>query len=467
MSVALRKAFTAAAAFALIAGALAASTRQASATGAAVCRTLIVTKAAVSYRHYSRIQAAVDHARPCDWVLVAPGVYPEAVTIKTPRLHLRGLDRNRVIVDGRHRQGVNGIEVQKADDVWIENLTVRNFDLDPKTHEEGNEIWWNGGDESGKVGASGWYGNYLTAYDTGIHGSYGLFVSNSVHGEWDNVYASGFSDSGLYVGACPDCYGKVSHALVENNQMGYSGTNAGGHLIVEDSVFRHNSIGVGPNSLPNDAPPPQLGTCDSAGNTSPTPEIASTQIEHCTVFHRNRIYANNNLTAPANAFVIQEGWGVGLFAFGTYGDLFIDNTIYGNANFGILAIENPVPFPPTAKTVYFQLQGNRFEHNTVSGGAYANIGMAGGLFGEQNSVNNCFARNVYKTSLPADLMPWSCVNATTPNPDHGASAQILSDIVAMQSRSMARKQRPQPVPPAQPTMPHPCRGVPANPLCAS
>ncbi|HXK12941.1 MAG TPA: hypothetical protein VNH45_00245 [Gaiellaceae bacterium] len=442
----------------LLAGTLALTSGAASSRAA--CTTLVVAKG-----HYSTIQAAVNHAKPCDWVLVAPGVYPENVVIKTPNLHLRGLDRNRVIVDGRHRRGVNGIEVAKADNVWIENLTVRNFDLNPKTHEDGNEIWWNGGDESGKVGASGWYGNYLTSYDTGIHGSYGIFVSNSVHGAWDHVYASGFSDSGLYVGACPDCYGSVSHALVENNQMGFSGTNAGGHLIVQDSVFRHNGIGVGPNSLPNDEPPPQLGTCDSAKNTTPTPSITSTQVARCTIFRRNRIYDNNNLTTPANALVIQEGWGVGLYAIGTYGDLFRDNAIYGNKNFGILAIENPVPFPPTSATIYFQLEGNRFEHNTVRDGKYANIGMAGGIFGEKNSVNNCFTGNVYKTSLPSDLAPWSCANATTPNPDHDAATQILTDIVNMQSQSMARKQQAQPTPPAQPTMPHPCRGVPANPLC--
>ena len=240
-----------------VAGAGAASGR------AAACRALVVTKASVRYHHFSTIQAAVDAARPCDWILVAPGVYPGRVTIRTPRLHLRGLDRNTVIVDGRHRKGVNGIEVDKADGVWIENLTVRNFDRASRDGEDGNEIWWNGGDESGQIGLHGWYGNYLTAYDTGLLGAYGLFVSNSVHGALDHVYASGFNDSGLYVGACQDCDATISHALVERNQLGYSGTNAGGHLIVQDSVFRNNSVGVGPNSLPNDQPPPQLGTCDS------------------------------------------------------------------------------------------------------------------------------------------------------------------------------------------------------------
>jgi hypothetical protein len=432
---------------------------------AAACRSLVVTKRQVSYRHFTTIQAAVNRARPCDWVLISPGVYAESVTITTPRLHVRGLDRNRVIIDGRHQRGTNGIEVDKADGVWIENLTVRNFNRGTRDGEDGNQIWWNGGDESGQIGMHGWHGNYLTAYDTGLLGGYGLFVSNSVRGEWNHVYASGFNDSGIYIGACPDCHATVSHALVERNQLGYSGTNAGGHLIVQDSVFRQNAIGVGPNSLPYDLPPPQLGTCDSAQNTSPTPLLTSTQLARCTIFRRNRIYDNNNLTAPTSVFSAQEGWGIGLFAIGTYGDLFLDNQISGNRNYGILAAENPVPFPPTEKTIYFQLQGNRFEGNRVSGGRYAEIGMAGGLFGEKQSVNNCFVGNTYKTSLPADLSPWSCAYQTTPNPDPAASGQILGSVVRMQTESMARKQAGQPAPARQPTMPDPCRGAPPSPLC--
>ncbi len=401
---------------------------------AAACRTLVVTKAAVRYAHHTTIQSAVNAAKPCDWILVAPGIYPERVTIKTARLHLRGLDRNRVIVDGRHRRGVDGIEILKADGVWVENLTVRNFDRSGL--ENGNEIWWNGGDESGKIGLHGWYGNYLTAYDTGLLGNYGLFVSNSVGGEWNHVYASGFGDSGIYVGACPDCHAVISHALVERNQLGYSGTNAGGHLIVQDSVFRNNAIGVGPNSLPN-----------------------------CTIFRRNTIVDNNNLTAPATPFSIQEGWGIGVFAVGTYGDLFLDNTVSGNKNFGILATENPVSFSST--TIDFQLQGNRFDRNRVSGGNDADIAFAGGFFGAKQSVNNCFTGNVYKTSLPADLSPWDCANATTPNPDPTAAGQVLTDLLTIIHQSEARGQRAQPVPPHQPTMPNPCRGAPRSPLCPS
>ena len=60
---------------------------------------------------YSSIQSAVDVAKPGDWILIGPGDYHErgvkgikiakeraGVLIRTPRLHLRGMDRNNVIV---------------------------------------------------------------------------------------------------------------------------------------------------------------------------------------------------------------------------------------------------------------------------------------------------------------------------------------------------------------------------------
>jgi hypothetical protein len=57
--------------------------------------------------YYRTVQGAVDAARSGDWILIYPGVYHEksrwptaGVWIQKPDLHIRGLDRNRVIIDG-------------------------------------------------------------------------------------------------------------------------------------------------------------------------------------------------------------------------------------------------------------------------------------------------------------------------------------------------------------------------------
>ena len=129
--------------------------------------------------------------------------------------------------------------------------------------ECGNEIWWNGGSGSGKIGAHGWFGRYLTAYDTGMNGGYGIFTNDETEGSWENIYSSGMDDSGIYLGACRECEARITKATMEDDAVGYSGSNSGGNLIIEHSVFRDNRAGIVPNSEnPGDPPPPSNGACD-------------------------------------------------------------------------------------------------------------------------------------------------------------------------------------------------------------
>src|SRR5215471_9043575 len=163
----------------LLAGSLLALALPVHAQGQRACRTLVVTKARVAFPHSTTLQAAVKVARSCDWILIAPGIYRESVAVRTAHLHIRGINRDRVVLDGGNRPG-DGVEV-RADDVWIENLTVRNFDRRSLNDDQtGNGIRWRG--------AHGWHGNYLTVYDTGTLGGYGLYAEDSTDGEWDHVY---------------------------------------------------------------------------------------------------------------------------------------------------------------------------------------------------------------------------------------------------------------------------------------
>ncbi len=146
------------------------------------------------------IQAAVDAAQPCDWVVVAPGTYDEHVVVTTPQVHVRGLDRNSTIVTG-------GLAVQGAGDV-VENLTV-----------EGGVSF----------AGTGWRGSYLTT--TG-----GIAAGGT--GALDHVYATGSLDAGIALNLCT-C--TVSFALAERNAVGAS---VDAHATLTDSVVRANSLGV-------------------------------------------------------------------------------------------------------------------------------------------------------------------------------------------------------------------------------
>ena len=121
------------------------------------------------------IQKAVDEAEPGGLVLIAPGVYEESVTVTTPFVTIRGMDRNDTIIDGGFERAI-GIHVIEADGVTIENLTSRNHLL--------NGFQW--------TSVHGYRGSYLTAYN---NGDYGVFAYDSDWGQFDHSYASGSPDS--------------------------------------------------------------------------------------------------------------------------------------------------------------------------------------------------------------------------------------------------------------------------------
>jgi hypothetical protein len=158
--------------------------------------------------YYRSVQAAVDAAHPGDWILIYPGVYHEkskewptaGVWIDQPDLHIRGLDRDRVIIDGSNGTAAHpcpsaaaeqdftprdGIVVFKASGVTIQNLTVCDYLSGPSGH--GNEIWWDGGDGSGTIGLGSFSGSYLTAtseyapanLDGQNLSQYGIFAGNA------------------------------------------------------------------------------------------------------------------------------------------------------------------------------------------------------------------------------------------------------------------------------------------------
>ena len=346
---------------------------------------------------FSSIQAAVKAARPGDWILIGPGDYktthistpkgapqfPAAVLITTPDLHIRGMNRRTVIVDGTRpgsaacsnkgsaqnfglrgsasssaspyavqaaggASGVNGLMVWKAGNVSIENLTACNFLGGAR--EAGNEIWWNGGAESGKVGGHGFTGRYLTTTSTYLKGKsaagefsaaqYGVFSSNWSGGTWDQIYASNFNDSGFYIGACRQvCDQTVNHAWGEFSALGYSGSNSGGRMLIENSQFDNNEDGFDTNSQNGDNPAPQNGACPPG--VSPPVKGAHS----CWVFIHNDVHDNNNPNVPAAGSAAAGPVGTGMSVSGGRNDTVMDNTFSHNNAWGVIF----VPFLDSGK----------------------------------------------------------------------------------------------------------------------
>jgi len=89
---------------------------------------------------------------------------------------------------------------------------------------------WNGGDGTGHIGLSGFWGNYLTAtssYSSSVSGAlgpccgvdypagdYGIFSSNATNGWFKHSYASNMADAAYYIGACQ----QVCDQVMEDDQ---------------------------------------------------------------------------------------------------------------------------------------------------------------------------------------------------------------------------------------------------------
>jgi hypothetical protein len=480
---------------------------------------------------FRSIQAAVNAARPGDWILVGPGDYkehsgrapsgrpdlPAGVLITTPRLYVRGMNRNTVIVDGTKpgspkcsqkgsdqefgpaglksgaaARGLNGVLVWKAANVWVQNLTACNY-----LHgsgDTGNEIWWNGGDGSGKVGGKGYIGSYLNATSTFFKNEdtaaqYGIFSSNWNGGTWDQTYTSNFNDSGYYIGACQQqCNQTVDHAHGQYSALGYSGSNSGGSLVVQNSQFDHNEDGFDTNSQNGDDPAPQNGACPNGG-TSPI-----THTHSCWVFMNNFVHDNNNANVPSAGSAAAGPVGTGMSVSGGRNDTIMHNRFVNNKAWGMILVPFTDSGPPcTGGTLNSPILGpgsclfdeygdallrNKFTNN----GGYGN--PTNGDFEQLNLEShptNCFAGNtntggVLSAGAATLQQTFPVCNGKTVAPN--INVPFLNEVLCDSQVQLTGfgcqpgdhyPRRTEVVMHALPkglrTMPNPCAGVPQNPWC--
>jgi hypothetical protein len=484
---------------------------------------------------FSSIQAAVDKAKPGDWILIAPGDYHEdadqqsapspeelqeggvaGVLITTPDITLRGMNRNTVIVDGDKAgapepcdpdaawqdfgitsggkpYGRNGIVAFKANGVSVENLTACNFLSG--NGDAGNEIWWDGGDGSGKIGIHQYWGSYLTATTTYYGGestaaAYGIFSSNSAGpASWNQIYADNFNDSGMYVGACQQvCDVTIDDAWMEYDALGYSGTNSGGAVVIENSQFDNNEDGADTNTqIDGDPPAPQNGDCPD-GQTSPI-----THTRSCWVFMHNFVHDNNNPNSPAAGSAAAGPYGTGMTISGARNVTVMDNTFENNGAWGTLFVPYPDSGTPSLhqscpKTGGVETTGFGCVYDPEGDALLDNTYVHDGYFGNPSDSDygqivldggqpqNCFAGNTApQGSAPANLeQTQPTCGAITKSGNTGGAllGQVLCDTGFGSCPAGAHYPKPskiimKPLPANLPTMPNPCAGVPSNAWCPS
>jgi hypothetical protein len=289
------------------------------------------------------------------------------------------------------------------------------------------------------------------------------------------------------VGACQQqCNTTLTQDYGTNSALGYSGTNAGGKLLITRSAFVGNRTGLAPNSLNNDdAPPPQNGLCPGSTTKS------------CLVISHNVIADNNNANVPTSGLTPAIGAGVEVSG-GAY-DTVRNNVIVDQGAWGVVTHDYPDPETPPAgshcqggvqitKTLcLFPAHGNRvygnyFAHDGTFGNATNGDLATVGILATSATPRNCF----YGNQDAAGTVTSEPKNIQSPKVDgppcgkKGTSldgALVTQLICATGDTSLGpcpkgnhypkqTKISMAPLPPL-PTMPHPCAGVPADPFCSS
>ena len=279
---------------------------------------------------HATIQEAVDAAEPGDLVLIDEGVYNEAVIVQTDEIVIRGVDRNTVILDGEHGEGMENGVIVFSDGVAIENLTVRNYTK--------NGLFWTG-DYGNDVFVEGYRASYVTAHN---NGQYGIYAFNAKNGQFDNSYASGSDDASYYIGQCDECNALIYRSVAEYSQLGYSGTDSS-EVIIAESEFANNSIGVVPSSADIHEFPPNVGN----------------------IYVGNYIHDNNNTEVPSGNSAYHIGLGSGIVLGGTIGTIVERNLIVDNERIGVVIVDWLSAVLP-GETDY-PAQDNVIRDNVISG----------------------------------------------------------------------------------------------------
>jgi parallel beta-helix repeat protein len=206
----------------------------------------------------------------------------------------------------------------------------------------------------------------------------------------------------------------------KKSYMGYSGTNATG-VVIRDSKFVGNGVGLAPNTLPTEDLPPNRGT---------------------TII--NNVIKNNNYeTIPASGISETFGfpYGTGVWMIGTHNNTIKNNVIENHKRYGVLLTPSIEPHSiPTGNTVV---------NNKVKNSGIYDLTWDG------TGTDNCFSNNKIsgETGPPNIQEMYACAN----RPFVGVPwPQTTLDVVLSVPTSQTREQKE----PPEPKRPRCQRGAP-------
>ncbi len=310
---------------------------------------------------FNTIQAAVNAAKASDAITVAPGVYREDVTIKTP-IALVGANAGNTIIDAQSM--ANGIYVDGLDNsgmgkIGLSGVVITGFTVE-NAEDEGILVT-----NANDVTVSS---NVVMNNDQTLHSKNGCQGLPS----WELAESEDCGE-GIHISG-------VRHSIVSNNVVE---SNAGGILLADDTGATRDNLITG-NTVRNN--PYDCGiTLASHPNVAGAPPYGVSD---------NTI--SGNLSAH-NGDADQGGAGVGIFDSVPHakanGNRVIHNRLIGNSLPGV-AMHSHAPNQQMRNTV---ILGNYIAFNGADTGQTETPGPAGiNLFGVSPELGTVISQNVIK-----------------------------------------------------------------------
>ena len=322
-------------------------------------------------------------------------------------LTIRGVDRNGTVLDGGDKRDI--AIVVHADRVTLQNMSAHNFRV--------NGFYWDG--------VAGFTGSYLTVWN--VLG-YGIYAEDSTGGLIESDYVSGAADAAYYIGECRPCNSTIRRVVARLSAVGYSGTNASGGLVIQDSMWDRNGAGILPNSLADEQDPPQQDV----------------------VIRRNYVIESGRARVPLNT-PLAGYYGIGIGIAGGNRNHVLDNAVSTSRRFGIAVFRTPFRIsPPPKPQPAWRPQANSVQRNAVRGSGIADLALSASA-----RRANCFRKNRgVRTTMPARLQQRPCGLA---GGDRRVSLALEAPWTTLMERA-ARAIRPipytsLPAPPPQPNAP--------------
>lgn len=337
----------------------------------AACAALGIASADAAFIVVSKtIQAAVDDAKPGDFILVPPGTYRETVRVLKDRITILGSEG--AIIDARgftngihvgadiFGQGPNGVPVCPA-------VAVRNFTLIGLTIQNAvsNGIFLSGVDTYTLT-----HGKYLN------NGDYATYPSCSNNGQISFNYAKGGGDTCIYVGN--DVEASIIGNVATDCTVGVQIVNSD-NVVVRGNNVTGNSTGV-------------LAIVDPFNPRTQTSDV---------VIAANKIEANNRPNTSTEGDLARIPSGAGILTVGSDNVRIRTNEVAGNNTLGVGITQNPIVSRDPRK-IDPNPNGNEVRLNiVVNNGNQPSTGLpAADLVYDGSGQGNCFAQNRFARSFP-------------------------------------------------------------------